>query len=529
MAAWTYARWAWEDDPLEDFPVSEDEDMPDNGTTGSTAVPPVLTAEERMATIMRDLRARMRANPLVPSETTLALAGGSPESEGGTLGMRLRAWAERAVVDLTETDIRIAVHLLLVDHVCLIQGFDAVCRKLWRLDDRLTCLPTFEEQLTRQGTKEYIMDNAIGRLEAQADRADGKTRDLELRLTQALAHIEKGAPGLPPAITPNPEATTFPSGNITGLLGRVPGFSSEKESRCSFQAWAELFEEHAKLRGVPEAQWAALAKTNLAGNARERWVQVESTLPVGQAREWGVFKSTLTPLFADADKQDKAMAAYGRLLRDGCMVHSGLGLRDYGRTFLGLWEDMGEARVVTQEGAIQDFLKGLPLHVRSLLLTIKTLDPASFADLRVVVQRAMDSGAEYYKNVNEGKPPTARQQPPKRQDLPESSTPAALRASPGVQKKKQQQKAQHKTPKNNSNGPARVQDTRPVAELLSDFTIRGYVDREDNRVHYSPELSRALRESGKCLGCRQLGHRIVDCPSPSVPAHVKKGKAVQKN
>ena len=59
MAAWTYARWAWEDDPLEDFPVSEDEDMPDSGTTGSTAVPPVLTAEERMATIMRDLRARI--------------------------------------------------------------------------------------------------------------------------------------------------------------------------------------------------------------------------------------------------------------------------------------------------------------------------------------------------------------------------------------------------------------------------------------------------------------------------------------
>ena len=126
------------------------------------------------------------------------------------------------------------------------------------------------------------------------------------------------------------------------------------------------------------------------------------------------------------------MAAYGWLLKDGCMVHSSLGLRDYGRTFLGLWEDMGEAQVVTQEGAIQDFLKGLPLDVRSLLLTIKTLDPASFADLKVVVQRAMDSGAEYYKNVNEGKP--IARQPPKRRDRPESSTPAALRASPGVRR-----------------------------------------------------------------------------------------------
>ena len=68
---------------------------------------------------------------------------------------------------------------------------------------------------------------------------------------------------------------------------------------------------------------------------------------------------------------------------------------------------MGEARVVTEEGAIQEFSMGLPYDIKGLLMTLKTLDSSGFSNLKTVVQRAMDLGAEFYRNLGVHKPTTA--------------------------------------------------------------------------------------------------------------------------
>ena len=123
--------------------------------------------------------------------------------------------------------------------------------------------------------------------------------------------------------------------------------------KCSFQAWAEMFGEHARLRDVPEVQWATLAKTNLAGKARERWIQVESTLPREEAQDGRVFKNTLIPLFADADKRNDAKKACIKLADKGCLVYTAQGLRHYGRDFLTAWNDIGDGHTITEEGAMR--------------------------------------------------------------------------------------------------------------------------------------------------------------------------------
>ena len=51
-------------------------------------------------------------------------------------------------------------------------------------------------------------------------------------------------------------------------------------------------------------------------------IQVESTLPQTEAKDWRSLESTLTPLFADADKRDEANKAYTKLAKKGCMVHT---------------------------------------------------------------------------------------------------------------------------------------------------------------------------------------------------------------
>ena len=123
---------------------------------------------------------------------------------------------------------------------------------------------------------------------------------------------------------PNPiEVAALPAESVTRLLGKVPTFSSDKESRCSFPAWAKLFEEHARFRflisisdfcGVLEAQWAGLAKTNLAGTVRERWVQDISTLTSGEARDWKVFKSSLpfSPMQTSMTRPSKPTPSFSR-------------------------------------------------------------------------------------------------------------------------------------------------------------------------------------------------------------------------
>ena len=85
--------------------------------------------------------------------------------------------------------------------------------------------------------------------------------------------------------------------------------------------------------------WASLAKINLIGKARERWLQAEATIP--KSMEWEVFISALTPLFSDADKREKAKASYERLKSKGCFEMTEDALQDFGCKFLEAHKDMG--------------------------------------------------------------------------------------------------------------------------------------------------------------------------------------------
>ena len=83
-----------------------------------------------------------------------------------------------------------------------------------------------------------------------------------MRIARLESQLEKIAgKGTLPMVIEAPVAPIAPvTNNIQGLLGRVNEFSSEKESKMSFAAWAQIFEENAELRGIPEESWTPLAK-----------------------------------------------------------------------------------------------------------------------------------------------------------------------------------------------------------------------------------------------------------------------------
>ena len=259
------------------------------------------------------------------------------------------------------------------------------------------------------------------------------------------------------------------------------------------------------------------------------------TLPRDEAQDWRVFKNTLTPLFADADKRDDAKKAYSRLAGKGCLVHSAQGLRHYGRDFLTAWNDMGEGRTVTEEGAMQAFLKGLPWAAKSVVMITKNVNPGEFTTLNDVVQNTMKYGVESMKHAEEMEPDRPVAQGNKRHynDGAETSDQGARRVQGGVKKPKQgkgqngwNEGARKKAFNGKGKGrmyqssPPMRPDSRSEAELLADDNIRGYTNKNDGKI-YSPELAQVLIEAGKCLGCGHKGHRLADCPSPHVPDHVK--------
>ena len=516
--AQSYAQWAEEDvEPLE-YLEGIDEPMPDRGD-GTPESPPRLTESELAARHTRELRAEMRKAPFAPSEATRALAGAEPGEVQKPLGMLLRPFAERSLDSFTDVELRTVSYVHLADHLCLVDGHDQVCVKLQQLRDGNFQL---NEKITELETRRGNDDDE----RADSDRA--RITALEVALKELT---EKGA--VPPTATQISGVALPSTPNFQGLLGRVTGFSSEKENKCSFAAWAETFEENARLRGMPEDQWAPYAKTNLAGKARERWLQAESTLPPDAAKDWNVFKGTLTPLFADADKKAKARQAYSLLETRGCQVHTAQGLRDYSGHFLTTWADLGTPRTVTEEGAIETYLKGLPPVAKSMAHLLGTVQPGLFANLEEAVLNttnfgaaAMEKGTQLDEHVGRG------QKRPSNDHGAETSRQGSMRPRGGKQPRNGRGQAGHgfagrvskvtKAPR-----PQRP-DTRSAEELLADWTIRGYTDREDGRLWYSPELARVLMEQERCLGCRQKGHKISECTNNNVPASAKQ-KYAQKN
>ena len=118
--------------------------------------------------------------------------------------------------------------------------------RVWRLSSRGSeILARLEAVEKRLGTSlAATQDATLDILREEVTRLEALVTDLR----------DKGAVPVGAVVTKESAP------NLSGLIGKVPLFSSEKETRCSFETWARLFEDHAKLRGVPEEEWATLGQ-----------------------------------------------------------------------------------------------------------------------------------------------------------------------------------------------------------------------------------------------------------------------------
>ena len=206
-----------------------------------------------------------------------------------------------------------------------------------------------------------------------------------------------------------------------------------------------------KKSGLP---WA---KTNLIGKARERWLQAEATIP--NSTEWEVFKGALTPLFSDADKREKAKATYERLKSRGCSQMTEDALQDFGCKFLEAYNDMGPSKPVTEEGALDGYIKGLPSEARAMALLTKSFEPAHFKNLHNAILKVTELACGMVPEISAYHPDRAPARKGKHARGHDSS---------------------------NGSGPSkkpRMEQAPVVAkirnELMADPSIRGYADKPE--------------------------------------------------
>ena len=469
-----------------------DEPMPDSGT-GET---PADTGGKSESA---------EPPPYAPSEEILALAKGD-----GPLVARLRALAERSLADLTATERAALPSMLLADHVVTAELVNELRGRVRKLTVAYNKVGSDCHHL-----KQELEVVRRLRSDHELDERDGTTPD-RVRIARLESQLEKIAgKGTLPMVIEAPVAPIAPvTNNIQGLLGRVNEFSSEKESKMSFAAWAQIFEENAELRGIPEESWTPLAKTNLAGKARERWLQAEAALPPGTSSTWQIFKEKLTPLFAEADKRASAKRAYGRLEQNGCRDSSADALREYGRQFLGAYNEMGPERTVTEKGAIEAYIRGLPEPAHTVAILTLATYPGQYDTLDGAVRTTTNLTATYA--AKEASLPQGMQlgnKGKRRLDIQargaESST---------------QHPRPNKRPRGGHGGFAKDQHGqgkhKSEVALLADWSIRAHVDNDDPRP-YSRDLADILKSQSKCLGCRRPGHLLQNCRDTKVPAHVK--------
>ena len=436
------------------------------------------------------LRSAHKASPFTPTEATRALIG---QEAHESLLTRLRLWAERDYELYTPEELNKCAYAVLNDHVQLAEGQEALCAQLSSLQvESLETKLQGSEILARLEAVEKRLGTSLA---ATQDATLDILREEVTRLEALVTDLrDKGAVPVGAVVTKESAP------NLSGLIGKVPLFSSEKETRCSFETWARLFEDHAKLRGVPEEEWATLAKTNLIGKARERWLQAEATIP--NSTEWEVFKGALTPLFSDADKREKAKATYERLKSRGCSQMTEDALQDFGCKFLEAYNDMGPSKPVTEEGALDSYIKGLPSEARAMALLTKSFEPAHFKNLHNAILKVTELACGMVPEISAYHPDRAPARKGKHARGHDSSN------GSGPSKKPRMEQA-----------PV-VAKTRN--ELMADPSIRGYADNPKDGKRYSRPLADLLKKENRCLGCRQPGHRLGDCPSPDVPSGIKK-------
>lgn len=384
--------------------------------------------------------------------------------------------------DVTGDNWKILNMAVLMDHVALAEGFTALVQKV---RDLQSALEGNQEALSEQlASVKHHQDQVNYAASERFKELDEKVLELETRGT-----------------TPKPVE------GVAGLIGKIPTFSSERDSKMSFETWAKMFEEHALLRGVPAANWVALAKTNLAGKARDRWLAAEGSL---NNPDWAAFCATLTPMFADADKRAAAVKAWGNLRP--CTSMDMTAIRDYGRKVVTVFSDMGrnpDLRPITEKGAIDYYIGGLPEATKGIIAVNMTNHPDKYLHLESTVTAVTAAIEAVYPQLVSTMPMSR-------------GRPSDKAGSSGTQTRDTSQSRPHPKRPAEKGTPVPRGDKRPRVPddvLLKDPKLRAYASDPADGKHFSPRLQQLLRAKNVCLGCRASNHRIADCPK--VPAAIR--------
>lgn len=202
-----------------------------------------------------------------------------------------------------------------------------------------------------------------GRLQEQAATIESQNDRIDT-LEARLAVLENRFGGKPADLDHNLLRT------VCTLTGKFAGGSAD-----DFEVWEKKCQRVFEMLKLDALNWALCAETQLTDKAAQRWRQVrEDELKDVPHPTWQQFHDHMSPMFAQADREAKAVAKWeaGLALRTKTVP----GASAYAREVQDTVRDMGGKKPSTAS-AWSVYKKGLPPAWASIVSTAEALDKNS--------------------------------------------------------------------------------------------------------------------------------------------------------
>ena len=282
-------------------------------------------------------------------------------------------------------------------------------------------------------------------------------------------------------------------GQIRTLMSMTSTFAGG--SNEDFENWAKRFENACKMLDLKTVDYVKCAEMRLEEKAAQRWQQVcDNELQPGENPGWQQFLDWMTPMFARADKEAKAVAAWEDLALKSRTVR---GLSTYGREVLETYTEMGKKKP-NSENAWSKFKQGLPASYSNMVTMAETVHKDDEVWKGNLAGRIGAATTMLHAMLNDTVTPK-KGAGSEDVGMKRGADGAGLDDEPADPKRKQK---------------AAKDVERDLSDEDFESLSRSHVAFTDpnEKKPFSKELMKACQSRGLCLFCLAFGHRMFDCP-----------------
>ena len=288
---------------------------------------------------------------------------------------------------------------------------------------------------------------------------------------------------------------------VCTLTGKFAGGSAD-----DFEVWGEKCQRVFEMLKLDALNWAACAETQLTDKAAQRWRQIrEEELKDVPHPTWQQFQEHMSPMFAQADREAKAVAKWEAGLALKTMTV--LGVSAYARELQDTVRDMG-IKKPSMSTAWSAYKKGLPGAWNTVISMAEASNKATNDNwTRTLASMIAEATGLLHTLINDSAPSSVGAGV-------QGAGQAGQSGGQGGGGKKRGRDAGAPSAQPPAKRQAAGKGGAPLSD--ADFTrLAGthvaFRDPSEAKP-FSQELLSACRARDACLFCTRSGHRMFDCP-----------------